>query len=442
MKKLKNIILFTIIFLLNLTISFSQISNERKIRTFLREYTYDASELDSKVSSRVNALIELKRLLLEEVGVYIESNTTVENYLLTKDEIIAISAGITETKVLDEAWNGKQYYIKAEIIVNIDDVDRKLNLLINERSKIKELEEAKKKADKAIAEIAKLKKELEKEKTEKEKLLIQKQYSKNIDKIREVDYFNKAYAAQNYNLKIEYYTNHIKINTNDALAYHNRGHAYHDLGKYELAVSDYSKAIELDSKLERPYFNRGNIYIKLGKYELAIFDYSQVIKLTPRDIDAYFNRGFAYNKLGKYELAISDYSKAISHTNDAKAYKNRGLSYLALNKYDLAVADFNVAIERYVDSYFLRGTAYHALGKYELAISDYNEAKKNDSKNIAIYYNLGCVYSLINNPMYAIHYLKKAIELGYNDYEWIKKDEDWSNIRNSKKFQELVESIK
>jgi len=46
-----------------------------KTVTFEKEYTYQASEIDSKVSSRAIALEQVKRLLLEEVGVYLISET-------------------------------------------------------------------------------------------------------------------------------------------------------------------------------------------------------------------------------------------------------------------------------------------------------------------------------------------------------------------------------
>ena len=41
-------------------------------KTFIREYTYQASDYDSKVTARVNALNQVSELLLREVGVYIE----------------------------------------------------------------------------------------------------------------------------------------------------------------------------------------------------------------------------------------------------------------------------------------------------------------------------------------------------------------------------------
>lgn len=110
-------------------------------KVFIREYNYQAGENDSKITARAKALTEVKRLLLEELGVYMESYT---NYIvedqkgtITKDffqnEIKSLSAGITETKILEENWNGIQYYIKAEIEVDPTDVARKINASLEKR---------------------------------------------------------------------------------------------------------------------------------------------------------------------------------------------------------------------------------------------------------------------------------------------------------------------
>lgn len=110
-------------------------------KTFIREYTYQASESDSKISARTQALTEVKKLLLEELGVYVESyvNYTIESQggHITKDfitnEIKQLSVGITETKILEEKWNGEQYYVRAEIVANPTDVVRKINQTLEKR---------------------------------------------------------------------------------------------------------------------------------------------------------------------------------------------------------------------------------------------------------------------------------------------------------------------
>lgn len=110
-------------------------------KTFIREYTYQASESDSKITARNQALTEVKKLLLEELGVYVESyvNYTIESQSghITRDfitnEIKQLSVGITETKILEEKWNGEQYYVQAEIVADPSDVVRKINQTLEKR---------------------------------------------------------------------------------------------------------------------------------------------------------------------------------------------------------------------------------------------------------------------------------------------------------------------
>lgn len=59
-----------------------------------------------------------------------------------------------------------------------------------------------------------------------------------------------------------------------------------------------------------------------------------------------------------------------------------------------------------------------------------------------IYYNLTCIYSLLNNKSSALTYLQKAIEAGYNDYGNVQNDTDLDNIRNEKEFVELNKQLK
>ena len=54
-----------------------------------------------------------------------------------------------------------------------------------------------------------------------------------------------------------------------------------------------------------------------------------------------------------------------------------------------------------------------------------------------IYYNLTCIYSLLNNKASALTYFGKAIDAGYNDYGPVQNDTDLENIRNEKEFAQL-----
>jgi hypothetical protein len=71
------------------------------------------------------------------------------------------------------------------------------------------------------------------------------------------------------------------------------------------------------------------------------------------------------------------------------------------------------------------------------------DEKKQHSYLLAnIYYNLTCIYSLSNDKPSALNFLKKAVDLGYNDYRHVQLDTDLDNIRNEKEFAELNKKLK
>jgi hypothetical protein len=129
-------------------------------KTFIKEYTYQASEFDSKASCRTMALEQVKRLLLEELGTYLENNTEVKNFELTKDKITALTAGVVQTQVLDEKWDGKSYWLKAEVKADPENVAKSIDNLRKDQKKSEDLEERVKKHDEALKEIEKLRSEM------------------------------------------------------------------------------------------------------------------------------------------------------------------------------------------------------------------------------------------------------------------------------------------
>lgn len=120
---------------------FSLVIGRSEEKVFIKDYYYQASENDSKVSSRQKALNEVKLQILEEIGTYIESYV---NYAVTEDskkvsstffeqEIRQITVGRLEVKVLEESWNGVEYYIRAEVVVDPDEILEQLHRTIQNR---------------------------------------------------------------------------------------------------------------------------------------------------------------------------------------------------------------------------------------------------------------------------------------------------------------------
>jgi antitoxin component YwqK of YwqJK toxin-antitoxin module len=129
---MKYVVFFVLVFVVNT----QNILNAQK-ETFVREYTYQASESDSKLTARTAATTEMRNMLLKEIGefIYAETNmNTKQTSTNGKDEfskeftekVKAITSGFVEMKVLQETWNGVTYYIKAEMTVDPSTVGQKV----------------------------------------------------------------------------------------------------------------------------------------------------------------------------------------------------------------------------------------------------------------------------------------------------------------------------
>jgi hypothetical protein len=127
---------------------------------FVKEHTYRAGDMDSKVSSRAIALMEVKRALLEQLGTYLVSETEVRNYQMTKDQVSLLTAGIVSAEVLDERWDGKEYYLKAKLVVDPQEVAERVKAMSQDRERTRELEETKRKRDQALREVERLRKDM------------------------------------------------------------------------------------------------------------------------------------------------------------------------------------------------------------------------------------------------------------------------------------------
>ena len=69
-----------------------------EIKTFTATHTYILGDHDSKDDARQRCLLETKRKILEQAGVYIESASEVKNFDLTKDKITSFAAAVMQVK--------------------------------------------------------------------------------------------------------------------------------------------------------------------------------------------------------------------------------------------------------------------------------------------------------------------------------------------------------
>ena len=93
-----------------------------EIRTIASTGEYRMGDNDTRTDAKRLALLDAKRLALEQAGVYIESITEVKNLDLAKEEIRAYTAGIVE--VLEQAtrtmMEGESTVVRVDVKTKID----------------------------------------------------------------------------------------------------------------------------------------------------------------------------------------------------------------------------------------------------------------------------------------------------------------------------------
>jgi tetratricopeptide (TPR) repeat protein len=81
--------------------------------------------------------------------------------------------------------------------------------------------------------------------------------------------------------------------------------------------------------------------------------------------------------------------------------------------------------------------AYLKNGDLHRALPHAHSALHLQPDNYIVYYNIACIYSLQNKTEESVDWLKRAIDRGFRDWEYLKADEDLKNLRESPHFKEL-----
>lgn len=93
----------------------------------------------------------------------------------------------------------------------------------------------------------------------------------------------------------------------------------------------------------------------------------------------------------------------------------------------------------FVDALRALGEAYSRRGWYEKGLRVDEQLIRLKTSDPMVWYNLACSYSLLNRLDEAIDALRKAIGLGYDDFEYLLKDPDLSIAHRSPKLRQLLE---
>jgi len=209
-------------------------------REFIRDYTYQASEMDSKITARTNASAEMRNILLREIGQFImSSQTMIDNEFSEKVE--AVTAGIVEMTIISENWTGKTYYIKAKMVVDESDVKRRVDAIMKDRQRSDELFEARKRAMEAEMEVFRLRNQAG---NINAPATTRTEYTQKVLQLGQQNDFTSGLAAYengNYSLALS----HFKRAGNSADVFYMYGKVYAGMGNKKKSDANFKKAADM-----------------------------------------------------------------------------------------------------------------------------------------------------------------------------------------------------
>ena len=243
---------------------------------FIENYTYTAGEADSKLSCRTVSLIEVKRLLLERIGTYIETRTEVKDFRVEKDEIVALTAGIVKLEILDEKWNGDTYTLTAKIEANPKDIAHAIEDLKKRGDTGQLMDKYEKINGESLEQIQEMQARMQ-------------QLQSDLIRINQ-----DASASQGILNAWGLYEEAVKLRQG---------------GKLKAAIEALDTVIR-NNPTHLAYFERGMAHLESGRYEEAVSDLTQTLKVEPNMRGALWHRGMAYMKLKKKSKGRIDIEKA------------------------------------------------------------------------------------------------------------------------------------
>ncbi|MEK7486349.1 MAG: tetratricopeptide repeat protein [Planctomycetota bacterium] len=202
------------------------------------------------------------------------------------------------------------------------------------------------------------------------------------------------YDLEENDRSMEFYNTTLKLDNKHSYAYFNRGLIRkYKKNDYEGAILDYSQSLRYNPDDPVAYYERGNARYDKQDYDGAILDYTIAIRLNPQKENYFRDRGLAKKEKQDYAGAIQDYTKGIElKPEDATLYRGRASIKSTQGDLSGAMEDLSEALRldpKYGFAYSTRAFLKKKQNDLEGAITDFSEALKYDPEDTETYYDRG-----------------------------------------------------
>lgn len=166
--------------------------------------------------------------------------------------------------------------------------------------------------------------------------------------------------------------------------------AYTKSGQHQEAATVYDAILDLRPDEEDAYYLRGSALLEIGDFEKAKLDFDKVVEMDAKNYDRLIEIYQALEQYGYKEVGQTYLQSALDAGEKQMKPYDKGRIYYYMGEYQMAYIALEQAREDgNAESYLYLGKAYEATGDYNYASSVYSSYLSKDSKNAAVYNQLG-----------------------------------------------------
>jgi serine/threonine-protein kinase len=185
-----------------------------------------------------------------------------------------------------------------------------------------------------------------------------------------------------------------------------------------------------------------------GLFDEALVEFNRALKLNPANAPILYNhRARVYHYQNQIELAGDELAKGLAlEPRHPLLRTSAGYQQMRLGNLHEAIAILESVIH---DDELMRiavptlAMCYVQVGERERAASllkdDTLAAAEADSE---MAYRLATYFAVEGDSSEALHWLRRAIYLGNENYPWFQKNPAWNNLRTNADFERILEDLK
>ena len=284
---------------------------------------------------------------------------------------------------------------------------------------------------------------------------------KPTENLQAYDYFlrgRRYMRRENLEFAMQMFEHAIKLDPNFALAYagianicgmqfelHGR-----DPHWIEKGVEAANRSFELDPQNPEVLAGRARLWHVQQKYDEAI-------KLAQMAIERRADCQSAWDILGRAlfssdrwqeaanladracEAAGDDYNVFIPYINAVSALGDKETAAKLIDRHTRVLEQQIDTVPEDVRARILLAARYAGLGRREESAQQLEMAVAMRPNDPNVLYNAACTYGVLEMKAESLAMLKRSVEAGFTDIEWISRDTDLSCLREEPEFKRIVE---